>query len=131
MKRNFELWRHRAVSLAVCLWLSLFMCCGLVPAQSNSSDQFELNDSHFHLTNYIQEGTNIHDFLKPWVRESDAWRYSASPCNRSGRTRIPVTSLRLTTCRRMHRSTTTPSPMPILRWRTGRYRSKSGNASIR
>ena len=40
------------------------MCCGLVPAQSNSSDQFELNDSHFHLTNYIQEGTNIHDFLK-------------------------------------------------------------------
>jgi predicted TIM-barrel fold metal-dependent hydrolase len=35
-----------------------------VPAQSNSSDHFELNDSHFHLTNYIQEGTNIHDFLK-------------------------------------------------------------------
>jgi len=27
-------------------------------------DQAELNDSHFHLTNYIQEGTDIHDFLK-------------------------------------------------------------------
>ena len=23
-----------------------------------------VNDSHFHLTNYIQEGTDIHDFLK-------------------------------------------------------------------
>src|SRR5712675_2035273 len=25
---------------------------------------YELNDSHFHLTNYIQEGTDIHEFLK-------------------------------------------------------------------
>lgn len=25
---------------------------------------YEFNDSHFHLTNYIQEGTDIHDFLK-------------------------------------------------------------------
>ena len=25
---------------------------------------YELNDVHFHLTNYIQEGTNIHDFVK-------------------------------------------------------------------
>jgi Amidohydrolase len=29
-----------------------------------SSDQPELNDTHFHLTNYIQQGTDIHDFLK-------------------------------------------------------------------
>jgi predicted TIM-barrel fold metal-dependent hydrolase len=64
VRRNFELWRHRAGSLAVCLCLSLFVCYGVVSAQSNSSDQLELNDSHFHLTNYIQEGTNIHDFLK-------------------------------------------------------------------
>src|SRR5258706_1630009 len=26
-------------------------------------DSYELNDSHLHLTNYIQEGTNIRDFL--------------------------------------------------------------------
>jgi predicted TIM-barrel fold metal-dependent hydrolase len=34
-------------------------------AQSSSatSDQPELNDVHFHLTNYIQQGTDIHDFL--------------------------------------------------------------------
>jgi Amidohydrolase len=30
---------------------------------SSASERFELNDSHFHLTNYIQEGTEIHDFL--------------------------------------------------------------------
>lgn len=29
-----------------------------------ASRKYELNDSHFHLTNYIQEGTDIHDFLK-------------------------------------------------------------------
>jgi hypothetical protein len=34
-------------------------------AQSGKTqDQFELNDSHFHLTNYIQEGTDIHRFLE-------------------------------------------------------------------
>src|SRR5947209_6369215 len=27
------------------------------------SGGYQFNDSHFHLTNYIQEGTNIHDFL--------------------------------------------------------------------
>ena len=25
---------------------------------------YEVNDTHFHLTNYVQEGTDIHDFLK-------------------------------------------------------------------
>jgi hypothetical protein len=29
-----------------------------------ASPQYEVNDSHFHLTNYIQEGTDIHDFLE-------------------------------------------------------------------
>ena len=29
-----------------------------------ASDTYELNDSHVHLTNYVQEGTNIHDFVK-------------------------------------------------------------------
>jgi Amidohydrolase len=28
------------------------------------SATYEVNDTHFHLTNYIQEGTDIHDFLK-------------------------------------------------------------------
>src|SRR5215218_3666878 len=29
-----------------------------------SSSKYELHDSHFHLTNYIQEGTPIKDFVK-------------------------------------------------------------------
>ena len=33
-------------------------------AAPTPSDTFEVNDSHLHLTNYVQEGTNIHDFLR-------------------------------------------------------------------
>jgi len=43
---------------------SLLLWCNPAVAQGNASDQPLFNDSHFHLTNYIQEGTNIHDFLK-------------------------------------------------------------------
>jgi hypothetical protein len=58
-------WRFTCVFLigALCsigsLWLS---------SQSRSlapeTVPYELDDAHFHLTNYIQEGTDIHDFLK-------------------------------------------------------------------
>jgi predicted TIM-barrel fold metal-dependent hydrolase len=41
----------------------LFLWSGLAAAQSQPG-QPELNDVHFHLTNYIQEGTDVHDFLK-------------------------------------------------------------------
>jgi predicted TIM-barrel fold metal-dependent hydrolase len=40
----------------------LLLRCSATAAQS-ASDQAELDDSHFHLTNYIQQGTDIHDFL--------------------------------------------------------------------
>ena len=33
-------------------------------APATATQSYELNDSHFHLTNYIQEGTDIHAFLK-------------------------------------------------------------------
>src|SRR5262245_2372254 len=33
-------------------------------AQTQQKDSFILNDSHFHLTNYVQEGTDIHKFLE-------------------------------------------------------------------
>ena len=45
------------------LLLSGLMVAGGVLAQSSNS-AFEVNDAHFHLTNYIQEGTRIQDFLK-------------------------------------------------------------------
>jgi hypothetical protein len=40
--------------------------CNSLAAQSQpaASQGFEVNDSHFHLTNYIQEGTDIHKFLE-------------------------------------------------------------------
>src|SRR4051794_34107060 len=33
-------------------------------AAAQPRDSYELNDTHFHLTNYVQEGIDIHDFLK-------------------------------------------------------------------
>src|SRR6187431_2909654 len=32
--------------------------------QSAAADKYLFNDSHFHLTNYVQQGTDIHDYLK-------------------------------------------------------------------
>jgi predicted TIM-barrel fold metal-dependent hydrolase len=50
------------------LLASSLIICSVVSSRSQSakptaSTPAELNDSHFHLTNYIQEGTDIHDFL--------------------------------------------------------------------
>jgi len=43
--------------------LNLFIVVVTLSAQAQTGS-YELDDSHFHLTNYIQEGTDIHDFLK-------------------------------------------------------------------
>jgi predicted TIM-barrel fold metal-dependent hydrolase len=43
--------------------LALTALAGGAPPQPASAG-YELNDTHFHLTNYVQEGTDIHDFLK-------------------------------------------------------------------
>ena len=48
---------------------SLFVALPLLlTAYANAQEPTEplFNDSHFHLTNYIQEGTDIHDFLRSW-----------------------------------------------------------------
>jgi predicted TIM-barrel fold metal-dependent hydrolase len=37
---------------------------GVARPSYEQTSGFEFNDSHFHLTNYIQEGTDIRDFLK-------------------------------------------------------------------
>ena len=48
----------------------LFACCHIRAAsvsirrwRQSTSEQPEINDTHFHLTNYIQQGTDIHAFL--------------------------------------------------------------------
>ncbi len=63
MKSTDDSWRRRMVRCASGSLIPLMLWCSLAAAQSQP-DQPELNDVHFHLTNYIQEGTDIHDFLK-------------------------------------------------------------------
>jgi len=43
--------------------ITLLLSSSAARAQKDSDD-YLFNDSHFHLTNYIQEGIDIHDFLK-------------------------------------------------------------------
>jgi predicted TIM-barrel fold metal-dependent hydrolase len=50
-----------ASTLALVLALGSLILFGQSAAQS---DGYLFNDSHLHLTNYIQEGTDIHDFLQ-------------------------------------------------------------------
>lgn len=63
MKRSYDSLPYRMVRFAFGSVIPLVVWCSLAAAQSQP-DQPELNDVHFHLTNYIQEGTDIHDFLK-------------------------------------------------------------------
>src|SRR5580765_4157221 len=52
-------------SASLCAWLMMATPSArqAQPAAAQSQG-YELNDSHLHLTNYVQEGTDIHDFLK-------------------------------------------------------------------
>jgi len=58
----------RRISVVIGMLLLAVVSWGLRPvvghAVAPQTDTFELNDSHLHLTNYVQEGTDIHDFLK-------------------------------------------------------------------
>lgn len=50
--------------LCVALLAPAIQATSLMQASAPQRDDYLFNDSHFHLTNYIQEGINIHDFLK-------------------------------------------------------------------
>ncbi len=64
MMRVHESRRFDAIRPALQIGILLLSACLFATGQSDPAAQYELNDSHFHLTNYIQEGTDIHDFLK-------------------------------------------------------------------
>ena len=51
------------LALAV-LFLVITAGGGRAQSSGTAGDGYLFHDSHFHLTNYIQEGTDIHDFLK-------------------------------------------------------------------
>jgi hypothetical protein len=67
-RTSSEAAKPRSLHLRVALCLALLVFVGVdVSAQSNSAtptDGYLVNDSHFHLTNYIQEGTDIHKLLQ-------------------------------------------------------------------
>ena len=41
----------------------LFLLSFETASPQSKPEEPEVNDSHFHLTNYVQQGTDIHDFL--------------------------------------------------------------------
>lgn len=45
------------------VWVILLLVL-LITTTAGSQSSYEINDSHFHLTNNIQDGPDIHDFLK-------------------------------------------------------------------
>jgi predicted TIM-barrel fold metal-dependent hydrolase len=56
-----------ACTLALGVGLVVHVSAGRAPAApqaATTSSAYVFNDSHFHLTNYIQEGIDVHDFLK-------------------------------------------------------------------
>jgi len=52
-----------AVSLRPVIGLAA-LTLAMLPVGAQPRDSYEVNDTHFHLTNYVQEGTDIHDFVK-------------------------------------------------------------------
>ena len=58
--------RSWCAGFAAALFVGVLLLLGStrVSTQSAASVSYELNDVHFHLTNYIQQGTDIHDFLR-------------------------------------------------------------------
>lgn len=62
----YERVQRRAKHLPLFLVAFLLLCPNGLTGQSSSvaPGQPQVNDSHFHLTNYIQEGTDIHKFLQ-------------------------------------------------------------------
>jgi hypothetical protein len=55
---------HCQLAVTVCLAVFLPTWSSIAGAQDNGLDQPLANDVHFHLTNHIQQDTDIHDFLR-------------------------------------------------------------------
>ncbi len=66
-QKRSRIWRR--LFICVCIIAAVCLCeSSELSSQSESTASqhgpYELNDVHFHLTNYIQEGTDIHDFVR-------------------------------------------------------------------
>ena len=66
---------------------ALVAACAATPLASQAApSRVVLTDSHFHLTNYIQRGPTLKQFLPLLGDASGAWRCSAFRYSRSGST---------------------------------------------
>lgn len=63
MRDISELRRLRLIQRVFSACIVLLLSSSFAAAQSAPADRYEVNDVHFHLTNYIQQGTDIHNFL--------------------------------------------------------------------
>ena len=69
-------------------------------AQEQSCADAKYSDSHFHLTNYVQEGTDVGDYLKMMGTTVCRSTLFGILCSRCGSMEIPVISRRPTTSKR-------------------------------
>ena len=66
-RRRVRSWtRHPRISGSrAAVWIALtFVAPAPVTGQTAAPADYLVNDVHFHLTNYVQQGTDIHEFLK-------------------------------------------------------------------
>jgi len=56
--------RALAITAVISAALAASLAQSARGAAAQTSTAYEVNDTHFHLTNYVQEGTTIRDFLK-------------------------------------------------------------------
>ena len=99
-------WRSAGLGAAV---LSLVLLLAPGPA-AQADDPSSFNDSHFHLTNYIQEGTDIQDFLTIMGNRVGRSAVFGIPLQQQWSYASIGDARRLTTSIPTLRSTTTPSP---------------------
>jgi len=85
MKNSWTL--PKPTLFATWIFVSLLMSMPLA-SQEKSPTEPEIDDVHFHLTNYIQEGTDIHDFLK--IMGSKVGRVALFGSYRSDADRAPT-----------------------------------------
>jgi hypothetical protein len=53
----------RCLTIALVLFAVPLVASSPAEAQGTSDGTYKYSDSHFHLTNYVQEGTNIKDYV--------------------------------------------------------------------
>ena len=111
-----------ALLVAAFFWNACGLALGQIAAEMEDP---VANDSHFHLTNYIQEGTDIHDFVKIMGNKIGRVALFGIPLQQQWSYRTRVTPLLRITYRLILRSIITLSQMRTSPWRTDRSPRKS------